>query len=87
MIRNRELTIDRCRALYAQGFHPIAPQLYYPSFLDEFDDENRKFGLCAGLEWLAICDEMHVYGKKITNGMRGEIDYALENGIPVCYVP
>ena len=87
MLRNRKLTIDRCYALYAQGYHPIAPQLFYPSFLDEYDPKQRQFGLDAGLEWLAMCDVIFVYGSRITDGMRREIDYALDNEIPACYVP
>ena len=87
MLYNRKLTIERCRALYEQGCHPIAPQLFYPSFLDEFDPEQRQFGLDAGLEWLALCDEIYVYGSRTTAGMLREIDYALDHSIPACYVP
>ena len=87
MLHNRKLTIDRCAALYEQGYHPIAPQLYYPAFLDENNPQDRQFGLDAGLVWLAQCDAIFVYGSRITSGMRREIDYALDHGIPAHYVP
>ena len=87
MLHNHKLTIDRCRALYELGCHPIAPQLHYPAFLDENDPEQRQFRLDAGLEWLSMCDEIFVYGSRTTAGMSREIDYALDHGIPARYVP
>ena len=84
MLRNRKLTIDRCRALYELGCHPIAPQLYYPTFLDEDNPQDRQFGLDAGLGWLlCMCDEVYVFGDRITEGMQREIDIATEHNIPI----
>lgn len=82
-IRNTTLTIRRCRQLYDQGCNPIAPQIYYPRFLDDNDPAERRDGLDAALDWLKHCDVVYVYGDRITPGMKAEIELAQKRGIPV----
>lgn len=84
--RNTELTIKRCRKLYEMGYDPIAPQLYYPQFLEENNPVERKDGLDSAMGWLAMCDLMMIFGGRITKGMRAEINYAESNLIPTRYV-
>ena len=73
-----------CRALVERGLLPVAPQLYLPQFLDEATDRDRALELCLGL--LEVCDEVRVYGSRISPGMRLEIDHAVALGIPVRFV-
>lgn len=82
MIRNEHLAKNRCRAIYEAGYDPIAPQLYYPRFLDDSNPAERRDGLEAAKEWLRLCDEIWVYGDRITLGMSGEIKLAEQLGIP-----
>jgi len=70
-----------CRTLTEDGFAPIAPQLYLPAFLDEATQRDEALALC--LELLDACDELRVYGERISEGMRLEIEHAEARGIPV----
>lgn len=85
MLHNRKLTIDRCYALYAQGYHPIAPQLLYGWLLNDNDPQERRDGMDAGQEELLRCDELWAFGNVISAGMKEEIRFALEHGIPINY--
>ena len=62
---------------------PIVPHLYFPSFLDDNDPNERMIGISKGLELMNICDEVHVFGFDITEGMKIELDYAKEIRKPV----
>ena len=78
--RVREL----CRALTESGYLPVAPQLYLPQFLDEATERERALSLC--LELVGACDEVRVYGGRVTAGMRREIERAEALSIPVRFV-
>lgn len=78
--RVRELT----RALIDSGYLPIAPQLYFPQLLDESTERERALALC--LELVGACDEVRVYGGRVTSGMRHEIERAETLSIPVRFV-
>lgn len=66
---------------------PIAPHIYLTQFLDDNNAEDREFGLKAGLSLLSECDELWYFGDQITRGMMDEICFAIENDIPVKYIP
>lgn len=85
-LHNTMLTIKRCRQLYEQGCNPIAPQIYYPRFLDDQNPDERRDGLDAAKDWLKHCDIVYVYGDRITPGMCGEIEMAKKLGIPIKHV-
>ena len=78
---NAERVRGICRALTESGFLPIAPHVYLPQFIDEDNDRERALGLC--LELVDTCDELRVYGGRVTAGMRREIEHAERRGIPV----
>jgi len=78
---NAERVAEICKALTDSGFVPIAPQLYLPRFVDEATERDRALRL--GIDLLDGCDELRVYGGRITDGMRGEIAHAEAHGIPV----
>ena len=65
------------------GVIPIVPHLLFPQFLDDTVPEERALGLRFGLELLKLCDELWVYGDRISEGMKAEIEFAKELGIPV----
>lgn len=69
------------RGLIAEGVLPIAPHLYLPQLVDEATQRERALDLC--LELLATCDEVRVFGGRITPGMERELRYAARHGIPV----
>jgi DNA polymerase-3 subunit epsilon len=69
------------RGLIAEGVLPIAPHLYLPQLTDEATQRERALDLCV--ELLSTCDEVRVFGGRITPGMERELHYAARHGIPV----
>ena len=65
---------------------PIAPHIYCPRFLLDTELTERRRGMAIGMELLEMCDEVRVYGDRISEGMQAEISRAKELGIPVHYV-
>ncbi len=68
------------RELALRGHVPLAPQIYFPQFVDEAKERPLAMRLC--LELLALADEVRVYGEP-SEGMRLEILEAHRLGIPV----
>lgn len=63
---------------------PIAPHVYCTQFLNDENPDERAVGMDMGLSLLSICDELWVYGiDNPSEGMKHEIAYAEEHGIPV----
>ena len=81
---NIRKAIEYCRYEIIQGNAPFAPHLLYPQMLCECDPQQREDGIRMGLEFLKTCDELHVYGDRISNGMAREIAVWKEMGnIPI----
>ena len=57
------------------------------SLIHILDEEtDRKLGMELGLDMLTAMDELWVFGERVTDGMRQEINSAISQGIPVRYV-
>ena len=74
-----------CRFAFDKGYVPIAPHIYYPRFLNDNDKNERKAGLRYGMEEMWRCKQLWCFGEKITEGMRAEIELAMQLQIPVKY--
>jgi len=61
---------------------PVTPHLYFTTFLNDLDPEERKLGMDVGISWLLKSEALWVFGC-ISHGMQEEIDQALVAGIPV----
>jgi hypothetical protein len=69
-----------------RGEAPFASHLLYPQVLADTNQEQREYGIAAGIEYLKICSALAVYedlGK--TAGMELEIRAATDTGIPVVF--
>lgn len=63
---------------------PIAPHVYCTQFLDDTNPQDRAVGMELGIAMLDMCSELWVYGiENPSEGMKAEIAYAKEHGIPV----
>lgn len=69
----------------AQGVLPLAPHTIFTQYLNDLIPAERQQGLKMGLELLARCDELWVYGSLISEGMRAEIQFAKEHNMEVKY--
>lgn len=78
--KNAAAAIEYCRYAIDKGVIPIAPHIYLTQFLNDDIPEQRELGLQIGLEALADCSEVWVFGDYISEGMKQEIVTALEAG-------
>ena len=84
--KNVEYARACVRDSLSRGEAPIASHLLYtqPGILHDEIEEERQWGIDAGLAWKEVA-ELHVvyvdYG--ISSGMQYGIDFAVEHDIPV----
>ncbi len=64
---------------------PVIPHFCALVLSDEIPEE-RKLGMQAGISLLWVCDEVWVFGDKITEGMKKEIIFAEKLNIKVKYI-
>ena len=76
-----------CRILTTLGFMPLAPHLYFTTFLEDEVKRERENGIRLGLRWLEEADELWVFGDTISEGMAVEIARAKELAKPVRNLP
>lgn len=81
--KNIELCCAACRIAIENGFTPIAPHIYFTRFLNDEDEDQREIGMDIGLKLVEKCEELWVFGDRISSGMSREIAVATKNGIPV----
>ena len=72
-----------CRFAVTKNCIPIAPHLHYPQFMDDSDGEQRELGVFFALVLLGKCDELWIFGDRVSNGMSQEIRKAEKRGIPI----
>lgn len=73
-----------CREIVQEGCIPVCPQLLLPEFIHEETERDLALRLCQ--EMVRGCDEVRVYGRDLTPGMRIEISFAELLGIPVRFM-
>jgi len=83
--RNIAKAVGYCRFAATQGVVPLAPHIIFTQFLDDEISEERELGLQMGLELLKYCQELWVFGDRVSDGMSGEIEVAKRNGITIQY--
>jgi hypothetical protein len=88
MEANQEYALDFMRKLRAHnGDIGIAPHTYFPKFLDELKDADRRAGIEAGFKLMQLCQRFYAVGPRISSGMAEEIKIAENLGITIIYVP
>jgi hypothetical protein len=74
-----------CGFAVGRGCIPFAPHLHYPQILDDSDKAQRELGIRFALILLGKCDELWVFGDKVSEGMSREIAKAKRRGMPIRY--
>lgn len=82
---NMEKAAVYSRKAMEMGYIPYTPHLMFTHFINEDIASEREEALQMGLEMLPYCQELWVFGKKITSGMAAEVLKARILGIPVYY--
>lgn len=65
------------------GVFPIAPQIYMTQFMNDENEEDRNLALDYCMWLVSQCDEVWVYGDRISHGMGLEITEATDLKIPI----
>lgn len=58
---------------------------FYAEYLDDDVEKERNLAICMNERMLKLCDEVWVFGKRISPGMKDEIRFAERRGIKVKY--
>lgn len=74
-----------CRFAVLQGVIPFAPHLLFTQFLDDNAPKERRLGLDMGMKIMEYCHELWVFGSRISEGMKAEIEAAQRLGRPIYY--
>lgn len=57
------------------GTAPVVPH-FYAECLDDGIPGEREIGMAAGLNLLWFCDEIWIFGDKLTEGMKQEVQFS-----------
>ena len=74
-----------CRLAVTKSVIPLAPHVMFAGFLDDKIPEEREMGRSLGLEVLKFCNEIWVFGTRISEGMLAEMEAAKKLNIPIRY--
>jgi len=83
---NTGMAREYCRYATEQGVVPVGVHLLFPQFMDEHNPAERAWACEMGLEVLARCDEVWVFGSHISSGMAAEIAEAERLGMDIQYI-
>ena len=68
-----------------KGYIPLAPHLLFPQFMNDADSAQRKLGLFFGNVLMSKCNELWVFGDKVSSGMSAEIERAKRKSYIIRY--
>ncbi len=83
---NIKNAVEYCRLAGEQGVLPLAPHIIFSQWCNDTIPEQREQGLQLGLALLEKSDELWVMGTTFSQGMQGEIAFAMEHKIPIFFV-
>ena len=83
--RNIEFARQRARGVFLAGDIPVCPHLMFPPIADPGDSDEDQAARKMGLQLVALCQQVNVYGSMRTPGMLEEISLAEKLRIPVKY--
>ena len=69
-----------CRFAVDGGYIPLAPHLYFPQFMDDGSGAERDLALFMDIVLLSKCDQLWVFGDRVSKGMSIEIEKAKRKG-------
>ncbi len=83
---NIKNAVEYCRLAGERGVLPLAPHIIFSQWCNDTVPQQREQGLQLGLALLGKSDELWIMGEKISEGMRGEINFAMEHSIPAYHI-
>ena len=85
MIGNVERARDYCGYITTTfpNTLPVAPHIYLTQFLDDREDDDRNLALSIDKLIVGECNELWVFGERVSDGMAAEISEAARLGLPI----
>ena len=79
---NENIATARKYSRFAVERHciPVTPHLLFPQFLDDCDKQEQQLAAFMGMVLLNHCQELWVFGDRISKGMKQEIQRARLKG-------
>ena len=81
--KNTERAKRYCRMADIYSELPIAPHLFFTTYLNDDSFMDRTSGMLMGLELLKYCSEVWIFCNELSEGMIKEIKRAKELNIPL----
>lgn len=81
--KNTERAKRYCRMADIYSTLPIAPHLYFTTYLNDDSIMDRTSGMLMGLELLKYCSEVWIFCNELSEGMIREIKEARKLNIPL----
>ena len=82
---NMERARQYCQFALKEGQIPLAPHLMFPQFMKDKDPAERELAMFMDVVLLGKCDGVWVFGDRITEGMKAEIEVAKRRRQPIRY--
>ena len=83
--KNKRKARRYCRFALEQHTIPFAPHLLFPQFMDDNSSEERQLAMFMNMIMLGHCEELWVFGDRISAGMKQEIRKAERKRIKIRY--
>lgn len=82
ILSNVEMARQYCRQVLERGYVPFAPHIT-GLWDDDADEAVRAEALTCSLRYVSACDELWIFGPRISDGMTIEINWARASGKPI----
>jgi hypothetical protein len=83
--KNKRNARKYCRFALEQHTIPFAPHLLFPQFMDDSSPEERQLAMFMNMIMLGHCEEIWVFGDRISAGMKQEIHKAERKRMKIRY--
>ena len=83
--KNKKKARKYCRFALEQHTIPFAPHLLFPQFMDDSSPEERQLAMFMNMIMLGHCEELWIFGERISAGMKQEIRKAERKHMKIRY--
>lgn len=74
------------RTAVARHRIPLAPHLLFPQFMNDHDEAERDLAMFMNRVLLSVCQELWLYTPTVSAGMREEVSWATQTGVPIVFL-
>lgn len=83
--KNQRKFCKYCKFIIKKGYIPMAVNLMFPRFMDDFYTNGKKKAILMSLDIISRCDELWCFGEYISNRMIQELIFARKHMIKIRY--